>query len=661
MPKWSDNPRSLRQHRSKLLCVAEGVLSQATRNADVNLSWAELATAQQAAEELSEWPRGQPAPATQLKLASGAHGQATAAYVALFALALRRSSPFATGGGMQQLYASLRQHLCRGLRCAMVDGEVGGGPFCAEVLAPALLRTDTLECYSRLLTEAAEQLQPDAVAALPGTAANACTTAAGLGVEASYGVESATAGKQQAEPAGSARKPRPGQPTLLTTLRVISELREVLQICRVGMHHLYLQQHEQQQQQEQRSLPDASDSDSSQAGSAPPQQPADDLPSAIRNQLQSSWVLEHWARVLLLGTVPALASGVIEEQGRAQAMQADMLHSLSYVLCFEWTDFVRRPWGCALAATHMAHLCAALDGGHAFGWPRPDVVVLPGAELHTEDSAHYADWCDGAAAASDATATAAGRAGSLLPALDILRAWISVLESELEDGPRPAGEGADVGKPRAGGEAPRGATKVQAASEQAATAAAAVAQQGGLAAGKAGPPPAVQRACRETDGARAGPAGGGSHIALIPPADSPGSGLPPLNRPATVALCLRLAKGVLARWGGELRGVHVFNGSGGWGSAVPLLPKVAGCSVLYHSLACARLALLPDVWGRERVPRRTRAQLREWWETYVAAAQHPEALAVAAFHPIDPQFGWTEVCRGEFLMVPVALAFRLRY
>ncbi len=55
---------------------------------------------------------------------------------------------------------------------------------------------------------------------------------------------------------------------------------------------------------------------------------------------------------------------------------------------------------------------------------------------------------------------------------------------------------------------------------------------------------------------------------------------------------------------------------------------MAGCSVLYHALACARLALLPAVWDRERVPRRSRAQLREWWETYVAAAQHSEALTV---------------------------------
>ncbi len=59
-----------------------------------------------------------------------------------------------------------------------------------------------------------------------------------------------------------------------------------------------------------------------------------------------------------------------------------------------------------------------------------------------------------------------------------------------------------------------------------------------------------------------------------------------------------------------------------------MLPKVSSAVQLHHALACARLAL-PAVWGRERVPRRTRAQLRALWEAYVAAAQHPEALMVA--------------------------------
>ncbi len=691
MPKQSYNPRSVRQHRSKLLCVAEGVLSQATRRADISLSWAELDTARQAAAELSEWPNGQPAPTTRLKLASGAQGQATASYMALFSLALRRSSPFVTGGGKPQMYASVRQHLCSGLQCAVVDDEVGWGHFCAEVLAPALLRTDTLECYSRLLAEAAEQLQPDAVAALPVTAANACTTAAVEGVEASHGMGSTTARKErqercvaQAEPAGQADKPRPGPLTQQEVSNLNSELYEVLLIYQLGMDHL-----DQEQQQQQQSVPTASDPDSSQASSsAPSPQPANNLPHDICNQLQSSWVLEHWARVLLLGAAPALASGDRADQENAQALQVCMLHNLSYVPHLDWSAFLRRPWGCTLSAAHMAHLCAALDGGLAFGWPRPELVVLPGAGQDEQD---FAAWRDSAADASESAAAAAGRAVSLLSALDILRAWMSVLESELPEGPRQAGVGADGGMQRvereasgdaaevpgardgadmaaavvvhqdgrAAGEAPGAAAEAPAAGGSAAPAVTAVARQGGLAAGEAGPLPAVQDACREADGAEAGAAGGGSFAALVPPADSPCSGLPPLSRSATVTLCLRLAKGVLARWGEEVGEVRLFRHGGGWGSHNPLLPKVSGCSLLHQPLACARLALLPDVWGRERVPRRTRAQLREWWETYVAAAQHPEALAVAAFSPFDPHFDWMEKCRGELLTIPLVHVLRM--
>ncbi len=85
---------------------------------------------------------------------------------------------------------------------------------------------------------------------------------------------------------------------------------------------------------------------------------------------------------------------------------------------------------------------------------------------------------------------------------------------------------------------------------------------------------------------------------------------------------------VLASWGGTLPRVRLQPQGGTVGRDAPLLPKLAGSALLQYALSCARLALLPDVWGRERVPRRTRAQLREWWETYVAAAQHPEALLV---------------------------------
>lgn len=49
-------------------------------------------------------------------------------------------------------------------------------------------------------------------------------------------------------------------------------------------------------------------------------------------------------------------------------------------------------------------------------------------------------------------------------------------------------------------------------------------------------------------------------------------------------------------------------------------------SAPWRALGC--LALLPLVWGRERVSRAVRVQPRARWETYVAAVQHREALLV---------------------------------
>ncbi len=86
--------------------------------------------------------------------------------------------------------------------------------------------------------------------------------------------------------------------------------------------------------------------------------------------------------------------------------------------------------------------------------------------------------------------------------------------------------------------------------------------------------------------------------------------LPPHDCMASVQVCLRLANGVLASWGQPLAGVHLHLADGMPVGKDPLLPKGNGSSLVFHTLLCARQALLPDVWGRARVRGGVRAQLR---------------------------------------------------
>ncbi len=251
---------------------------------------------------------------------------------------------------------------------------------------------------------------------------------------------------------------------------------------------------------------------------------------------------------------------------------------------------MRRPCGRALAATHMAYLCAALDGGGAFGLVRPAEIVLPACDQCKKG---YLPDADPVAESFDADLRKRGCSVGLRPAVDTLRAWMSLMRSR------------DPAEPVAGGGAGQGG-------------------EGRSARGASAPMQlragAGEHGFNEEEGQ--------AHRGQVPP----GAGscnLPPYNRSATVATCLRLAKGLLARWGEPIPGARLDTDSGGNGGGVgPQLPKVGGCAVLCEALACSRLALLQAVQGRERVPRRTRGQLRAWWETYVAAAQHPEALTV---------------------------------
>ncbi len=585
-------------HVKKLWKTAKYVWKQLKFGDDPSLPSSELFAAANGARELSEVAnRLVKDPTAQIGVLWGEAQDDAAALVAMLVIALRRSTPHGDGGGVGPLYADIRHNLSM-VCAALYEYTPAWRRHCEDFLRPALHSTDTLKCYSRLLAEYAEQIRPAAVlSATPGASGEAGHVGA---------VEAGRSGVRV-----EVLQPRPQQPDLL---RLGAFLREMS----VPMLPLSWDMGGQRQGHGEVTLASSGSSSGSDDGSnsekssngcgtASPGNGETPLRSFYA-PVQSSWVLEHWARVLLLGTAPALAGGDITQQQAAQAMQADLLHRCAEAhtaIGLDWSDFVGRPWGCTLAATHMAHLCAALDGGHAFGWPRPAMLLLPRMDPDDEALAGFDRFLP-----HDLDPARAARAVSLLPAALTLEAWASLQWDTLPDSAVQS-----VGAPlQAEGqsEAPvtTTASGVWAGVQDGSGTECKHEHQG------------AGGASTEGGSKEAGQAAGtGAETAETSP-----SGLPLLNRPATVAVSLRLARGMLAWWGGELPGVQLTSEDGSASPAAPLVPKAGGCALLHRALVCSRVALLPDVWGRERVPRRTRAQLREWWETYVAAAQHPEAL-----------------------------------
>ncbi len=589
-----------------MLQVAHNVLEASSSGADPVVPSLDISVAERAADAINEELLAkQPNP--EISALWEQPGQDLAALVALLALALRRSSPFAPGG-----FAKIRQTLSMLLFNHSQHSEPSPHFVVSEdLLAAALLRASTLECYSRLLAEAAEQLRP-AAALVP------CATMGSKQGFTAYRAHPAAAAaaemcdrsprlrQQQHHPAP--RGPQPGLPCLEKLLREI--------FCALSITGLLKPSHSTDAHAAASTSRNSTAGSTSITGSgssaSAPHHLLDDRPMHdVRSRLQSSWVLEHWARVLLLGTAPALAGGDSKQQQNAQALQASLMHGLCKLLCaggLDWAGFLARPCGGTLAASYMAHLCAALDGGHAFGLPRPQVFVLPASRR--TDKQHL-DVVSNMASSYDTVLVGRGAGVSLHTAVYIVIAWCEQLEEAALAVPGPGVVG-----PGAAGHG--GAQRAWAGVEQAGSGEGRTVEEAEVASGTPGP-----------SGNDAGASG--DRVAPAAPFALASCGpclLPPHDRAATVHVCLRLAKGVLASWGQPLAGVRLELPGHAGSAEHPLLPKGNGLALLYQALACARLALLPDVWGRARVRGRVRAQLRAWWETYMAAAQHPEALVV---------------------------------
>lgn len=139
--------------------------------------------------------------------------QETANVLALFSLALRRSSPFAAGAGAPSTFADIRANInvhLETLTAEMVKWLHLG----FDTIGRVVLRTDALDCYARLLSEVGEQLKAAAAAALPAQrhlAASAAPAGSAPPIHppASAGAQSeGQGGQQQQGPGGSPRRRR---------------------------------------------------------------------------------------------------------------------------------------------------------------------------------------------------------------------------------------------------------------------------------------------------------------------------------------------------------------------------------------------------------------------------------------------------------------------
>ncbi len=566
-----------RSSLTKLLELANNVMQQS--NGGDALSLPDLDAAGRFAEDVSEQALAGQSPKDMAYMREKV-GNNLAAAVSLFSLSLEESSPFTTNGP-RGAYASIRQALTHQLKIT----QTGTGQD--ELLGEALLRGNALECYARLLAEAAEQLKP-AAAAMPLAKQERAVTEADANAQPDRVQRGTAAGGERVGEQQSG----------------LDQLNRLLQELHVIVGAIAIANNAPVRETPNKNIPATSTTSSSGRSSAVAGPSADRLVLDAPSRVQSSWVLEHWARVLLLGTAPALASGDSAQQQTAQGLIAGLVNvqcKLMHWGKLDWDGFVARPCGGALAAVYLSHLCDAMEEAHELPGRMPSALSAAGPEdpVLLERMGH-------AAAEYDFAAIKEGRGVCLFNAARILHAWTSHLSEALWEGPEAA---VTHGGWQAGGAAGGQGTS-------------------------GGQRPATPAA-----------AGGETGAGTTPEGVAPWR-LPPLNRAATFHLCLRLARAVLARWeppaaSTESAGVRV---APNW-----VVLKCSACGLLYQALACARLALLPDVWGRARVRGRVRAQLRAWWETYVAAAQHPEALVVGMqFKPSVP--AWLDQRLGRSSM-----------
>ncbi len=590
--------RGRRSKLDTLLDVGRRALNIAYGGIADNVSSFELtvveSVAKQLADHLGVWP---PTPHPEVEALWRHPSQDTAALMALFFLALRQSSPFGMGDSPSPAYANIRRSLCEQFSVFRADA-FGWQSSCSEILGPALLRADTLQCYCGLLAEAAEQLAPSAAQLLPR--APGATTPAPV--------------------------PRPQQLDLQPVQELLREPVSILTVLGVGI--------------------------GGETGASR------QLRLSARDTIQRTGVLERCARVLLLGTAAAFSEQVSSRQQReAQALQAHLLHRMADMhdlLGLDWADFLRGPCACTLASIHMAQLCAALDGGTAFGVPKPPLLVVQ--PMCVENEVAFTSGVSRSACESDVAVAKVSGLASLLTVLHTLRAWAALLCEELPEA-RPyhyAAASGNAGRQRPA-EAPAEALggDVQAGGEGS--------RHGASGSAAAACPAAPSSSAPGPQGA-AGQRAPGSEGQAEPAAGA--SCLPTLNRSAAVDLCLRLAKGLLAHWGRPVPGLQLDMIPRNQRDAHPLgapshrdrrdsfppLPKLSGSVVVFHALACSRLALLPSLWCKERVEGRARARVRAWWEAYVAAAEHPEALLVVRPNSKQVVFPkWTHFGPGEWV------------
>ncbi len=285
--------------------------------------------------------------------------------------------------GCGPFYASIRSIILKGLvDVGKSDAKCPG--FLWQALGPALLGMDTLECYSRIFAEAAEQLRPTAAlqlttgiqgsgsAGAPAASQPQASDAAAEPSEEQQTEQQVRQADQMKQQGGQKRQGHWAEtPSLEDVEELIREpiaLFAVLGMAVNGLQHAPAGKPSSGSQASGESaggnrrtgrdsgsddggddgnsssgggaggsrgssgggVGSGSGSDNGGSGRARSTFPkARSMLTWTADKLQSSYVLEHWSRLLLLGTSAAVVRGGSTQQRAAQALQARSLSTMS--------------------------------------------------------------------------------------------------------------------------------------------------------------------------------------------------------------------------------------------------------------------------------------------------------------------------------------------
>ncbi len=366
--------------------IGWSLLTASSRGSKAQLSKATARAAVRAMEMITDAAAQQPD--VQSQRAYKAWSASSAELLSLFALALRHSSRSLCPDSPREeiaMYAQLREGLLSELLLLSSAARSLGNAALLSRLGCALLRTGTMQCYATLLSDAALQLQPAARAACADLPDWPNIHAMEEMVEAVLGCS----------PAGGLTNSRGRAAAVSGALRLAGEavrLLDLLGACSGGQGErgdvsgIALRHLSRVLGQFQGACAHGIGIEQGNAAGCGEYREFQRACSAARSSGHVSQLYQHATRLLLLATAAARNSGTHQRTHEAASQLAKQLVARTW--CFEQgveSFTCSTVTGCGSAVAQLVQLCVALDGGTTYGmapglWPLPGGDGAGGAE-----------------------------------------------------------------------------------------------------------------------------------------------------------------------------------------------------------------------------------------------------------------------------------------